>query len=102
VSLVTDIILITAVGDSVSDGESETEAMLEVQSWLGRGNYGQLVAVDKWAGGNKAMQAEVWMGAFNYFKLEEFVAFVKSQKWESPDRVQVLTQREEDAVFAIQ
>jgi hypothetical protein len=56
----------------------------------------RFVAVDEKAGGGKAMQANVALGAFNYFELDEFLVFLDTIEWERPEAVKVFVQEEHD------
>jgi hypothetical protein len=53
-----------------------------IQDWLRVENKPPLARVNELCGGNKAMQCDVWGGAFNYLDDREFILFVKSLPWE--------------------
>ena len=66
----------------------EDGPMQEVQKWLTEENqYGPLVEVSDHAGGHKALQCQLWVGAFNYLDIDEFVRVVFAQPWKYPEHV---------------
>lgn len=52
-----------------------------------------------WHGGTKALECYVFVAAFNYLGLKEFVKHLRSIKWDAPSRVQLFVQEQEDDVF---
>ena len=89
-SHVTDVLLLASLEDS---------GVQKVQQWLEENKWPKLVEISDHAGGNKAMQCEVWAAAINYFDIEAFAAAVKSIEWEYPDSVQLLVKDEHDEWF---
>jgi hypothetical protein len=57
--------------------------------------------VSEHAGGTKAMEAEVWLGAFNYLDLEDFLERVRLTDFEYPDDVRILVQEQDDDHFRL-
>lgn len=60
-----------------------------------------LIKVDRYAGGNKAVQADVYMGAFNYLTRQDVLAILAAAPWDASDRadVRVAIQEERDDAF---
>lgn len=85
-SVVTDVILITAVDE---DNEKGIVARLFLER------------VDHPAGGNKAMQCGVYMGAFNHLVIERFIQNVRALKWHDRECVQLMVKEEDDNQFRI-
>lgn len=79
---------------------SESRALAPVQRWLDNANMGQLTKIDRYAGGKKYMEANVWAGAFNYLDVPAFVEVVKAQRWLDPECVQLLIQEQSDCWFS--
>ena len=74
----------------------ETAAMRDAQYWLKEQGYPRgLVFVNDQAGGNKALQVDVWVGAFNYFPTEGFIRMLRAQKWEWLSHVAAFVEEEE-------
>ena len=91
-SEVTDIILITFIGDGAEkDGEHPNADIL----WT------RLKKVDDLAGGNKCMQCDVFMAAENHLDQQAFLKRFHAVKWESPERVQLLLKGEHDERFTL-
>jgi len=82
-SVVTDIILVTAIEDGAYRPSFD------------------LVKVDQYAGGGKAVQCDVFMSAVNYLVLEDLLDWFKSVRWEYPEQVQLFVKGEHDDKFAV-
>jgi hypothetical protein len=54
-----------------------------------------------WYGGSKYFEANLYLGAFNYLLLNEFVEHLRSVSWQSPEDVQVIVMEQEDERFRI-
>ena len=91
-SYVADVVLLAGIRDS---------GVAEIQGWLKANDWPQLVEISDHAGGNKAMQCEVWAAAINYFDIEGFSKMVHAAQWESPESVQLLIKDEEDDSFVL-
>ena len=95
-SYVQNIIVITAYEDTV---------VQELDAWLVEEQQiaprSALVQVDQYAGGIKAFEADVWVGACNYLKIDAFVKFVKRLKVKScyPESFQVFLRDEDEDNF---
>ena len=74
----------------------EDECVAGVQEWLLDNRKGPLVRVNEHAGGEKALQCDVWVGAYNYLDVDGFLYVVRSREWEYPENVVVMIQNEHD------
>lgn len=74
-SKVTDVVILAPLS------AERSPAMSAINAWLDERHYGQLVEVSDHAGGTKAMQARVYLGAFNYIDVAAFTAMVKGAPW---------------------
>ena len=54
-----------------------------------------------WYGGTRFLEAEIYIGAFNYFPLKDFINHLKQIKWENPNSVQLIVKEENDEKFRI-
>jgi hypothetical protein len=59
-----------------------------------------LARIHEHAGGPKYLEAEVWVGAFNYLPMPDFVAHLKSLAWDSPAEVQLLVRGQEAELWS--
>jgi hypothetical protein len=62
----------------------EEKSLGKIQTWLEDNCDGfklQRISMEG-AGGSKGWGSEVWAAAFNHFRNEEFVNFVKQLRWE--------------------
>jgi hypothetical protein len=50
-------------------------------------------------GGTRCLETPLWVGAFNYLDVLEFVKHLRAYPWRYPERVQLLAQGDEDDVF---
>ena len=92
-SKVTDVAILTPLPHS----DQESPAIAVINAWLDEHHYGQLVEVSDHAGGKRAMQAQVYLGAFNYLDVPAFIATVKGAPWHRWDqgRVRLMVHEEE-------
>ena len=100
-SVVTDVILTCALGEE-ADGPDyfSCPAVEKINEWLVKERYGMLRRVDDEAGGNKVMQAVVYLGAFNYLDVDCFIKQLKEAPWELPESVRVFIKREQEEFFS--
>jgi hypothetical protein len=55
-----------------------------------------------WYGGNKFLEVNLFIGAYNYFNLENFLMFCKQEiNWEMPESVQIFVKEQDDLRFRI-
>jgi protein associated with RNAse G/E len=54
-----------------------------------------------WYGGTKMLEANLYVGAFNYLDLDEFITHLEKIRWEYPEEVQVIVKEQEDDLFRI-
>lgn len=97
-SIVTDVIL-TAHCVEDTEVEGKYPAIDVINAWLTIGGWGKLERVDQHAGGRKAMQAVVFMGAFNMLDLERLMGQIAGAPWVSPEDVRVFVHEEGDDAF---
>lgn len=102
-SVVTDIILVTAVDDRTTCREepSATKFNSAIAARVCVGLEQALQQVDGHAGGNKAVQCDVFMAAINYLDRDALLTEFRKMKWESPECVQLMLKGEHDDVFTI-
>lgn len=62
--------------------------------------YGFFVNVTKYATSYKAVEAQVWLGAFNYLDLRVFLNAVHAVPWEDPEDLRIFIQRQCDNSFS--
>lgn len=95
-SVVTNVILITAVSD----------LNLDHLAIPGLDGF-YLVSVDTpslprgWYGGSKMLECTVYIGAFNHLDLDAFLLWVSRLPFEFPSRVQLLYKEEDDLIFTL-
>ncbi len=78
------------------------EALDNIGGWLEERELGKLDALSTHVkSGGKAMQCYVYGGAFNFMKVDEFIAMVLSQPWKQPESVMLLTKDEDQEFFAV-
>lgn len=101
-SKVTDILLCTAIDDgSRGDGEHPNADLLT--AWLVEqyGPASTLNKLDHMAGGNKAMQCDVFGVAINCCNTKSLISKFRSIKWEWPERAQLLVREDGDGAFVV-
>lgn len=99
-SVVTDIILVTGIDDGGAEDEHPNADRLS--AYLEREHNGHhLLKTDGHAGGNKAMQCDVFMAAINFLDHDAFVEWFRSIEWESPEKAQLMLKCEDCDRFEI-
>ena len=93
-SVVTNVIL---TGFSLIRGTS----IAPLQKWMVDRGYGAWLPVHDEAHGDKYLEMDVLVGAFNYFPTEEFVELVFSIPWDNPETVQLLICEQHEYKFKI-
>lgn len=97
-SHVTGVILtISLLEEGEYDGDFP--AIDAVNAWLGLRAHGEIKRVDFFSGGKKAMQAAVFMGAFNYLNIKEFLSAVADAPWVNRDGLAIFVKDEHDERF---
>lgn len=54
------------------------------------------IAVHQHGTTGKAMQADVYLAAYNYLNLDQFIAAVEQAKWDAPEQVRLFVNGEYD------
>lgn len=101
-SNVTNIILATQLGE-------DKEYLLEKFSgYNANGLPFNLQSIDSdhlpkaWYGGSKMMEANVFLGAFNYLDLDSLIVYLKEEiQWNDPMSVQLIVKKQDDYKFQI-
>ena len=101
-SEVTDILLCTAICDG-SAVDDEHPSADRLSAWLTQrhGPACALKKIDGYAGGNKAMQADVYGVAVNWCDVEGLVEAFLAIPWEHRESAQLLVKRENDEAFQV-
>ena len=92
-SQVTDIILITGIDDGGREDCHPNVNILTTETDVG------FVKVSDTTGGNKHMQADIFLSAMNYLDKDNFINIYRSIDWEYPECVQLYLKREYDDIF---
>jgi len=110
-SWITDVLLLAGTeeiwgieDDEGNEIEPETNPFEEINRWLqSQGVAVGLVDLSHHAfrAGNKAMQALVYGGAFNFLDEDGFLKVVRQQRWLSPHNVQLLMKSEMEERFTM-
>lgn len=56
--------------------------------------------VSRYAHGSKEVEADIWIAAYNYLDLDQFMSIVSICDWESPEDVRVFVQDQDDNHFS--
>jgi hypothetical protein len=103
-SVVTNLIL------SFSSLEQVETRMKDINCFPYNGGQLNLVSIDYnkdkekstvWYGGNKFFEGNIFIGAYNHFNTDEFVAYLKQINWEAPELVQLIVKEDWDEKFRI-
>lgn len=103
-SIVTDVILVTAICDGAMGKDDSHPSVDQLNRWLagstGR-SFNQLVRVDQHAGGSKAMQCDVWMAGINMLDEDALVEAFLAIDWQDPDSAQLMLKSEQADRFRV-
>jgi len=101
-SLVTDILLCTAIEDGAQADDQHPNAEA-LSAWLVQrhGPACQLKQLDGYAGGNKVMQADVFGAAVNYCDTEGLLSAFRAIPWQRPECAQLLVKEEHWDAFRL-
>jgi len=89
------------------DAEPEGGKRVEVNEFFEQSDKLGLISLDNpalprgWYGGDKMLEAQIYVGAFNYLDLEGFLEHVRGLAWQKDDSVQVFVKKQEEDVFRI-
>jgi hypothetical protein len=102
-SYVTNVLLLFSLEENLIEGEFREKAPVigGVNGWLEEHAFAGMENLSVHAGREKAMQANIYGGAYNYFDVDEFAEFLKEQSWRAPHSVQLLVKCEEDGKFSL-
>ena len=102
-SRVTNLLLhINALETAPASGK-----ILEVNQFFERNDKHGLVSLDAsslprgWYGGDKMLEANLYVGAFNFLDLEAFLEHIRSLAWQEGDQVQAIVMKQEEDKFHI-
>ncbi len=101
----TDVLLIVNLEErkNIDGTYNETcEALDNINDWFVKMGHADLDVLSQGIqSAGYMLQCDVYGGAFNLLKIDEFVLLVLSQKWKRPDSVMLLIKDEEQAVFTV-
>jgi len=98
-SEVTNLIL------TCSSAEKEIVIRNEIEKFKNRNLSISIVSVDNdmlpkgWYGGTKYLESIIFLGAYNYLDLENFIKHLKLIQWEYPESVQLIVRKENEDRF---
>lgn len=86
--------------------EDEDERIKEVNAFFDEDDN-PLVGLNEqplppgWYGGTKYLECNLYVGAFNYFQLDDFLKHLQTIKWRAPEDVQLFIKDQDDYKFRI-
>lgn len=101
-SKVTNIIIATSISEDITYLENK------FKEFSVNGQQYRLVSADSdhlpraWYGGSKLLEANIFIGAYNYLDLEALIFFMKGHiQWQLPQSVQLIVKEHDDTKFRI-
>ena len=98
-SKVTNLILIFSPGENRKEKEKQLDKYSQHYEGFNIVSVENYRLPRNWYGGNKNLESNVFIGAYNNFDLDRFVSFLREISWENPEDVQIVVKEEEDFVF---
>ncbi|MFH1739631.1 MAG: hypothetical protein ABIH23_11535 [bacterium] len=77
----------------------ESEYVDAINGWLKENGFGTFREISEYCGGGKALQADLWVGAFNYLDVDGLVSFCRNLKWPEDATPQLFIKNENDDYF---
>ena len=96
---VTDIILIIAIDDGDLNGDLKN--IDTINNYLISSYKSFMEKVDSFAGGNKAVQCDVYMAAINYLNKEDLISKFLDINWDYKECAQLMLKGEHDNKFKL-
>ena len=87
--------------------EDEKAKIQEVNAYFEQRQVRPLISLDDehlprgWYGGDKYLECRLYVGAFNYLYLDEFIEHLKTITWEEPEALQLMVKEERDDLFQV-
>jgi hypothetical protein len=101
VSVVTSLLMSVGREDARAGAMEEVNRYFEERDQRGLVSLSDPALPRAWYGGTKYMEADVYVGAFDYLNLERFLGHVRGVAWREPERVQLIVKEQEDYKFRI-
>ena len=99
-SILSSVILTHSALEDRPDEERVFPVMERLTAQLDRpGVEGRFAKVDAYAGGRDVMQADVYLGTFNYLLPDKLVQAIESVPWLRPSEVQLFLMGPDDSRF---
>ncbi|QKG56237.1 hypothetical protein GKZ68_06005 [Hymenobacter sp. BRD128] len=92
---------------SFSVSEEEQTIASQLNSYPNKERGFLLVSIDDdrlprgWYGGSKMMETRIYLGAYNYLDVDDFINYLRSIEWESPEEVQLFTKGQYEDKFTV-
>ena len=104
-SWVTNLMLHISVAEEAEERLEEVNHFFEEMPHAVTGEVEEeppLVSVESlWEGKGRDFETNVYIGAYNYFPLEKFLAHLRNIAWEEPQYIQLFVQDQEDMEFQV-
>lgn len=100
-SYVTNVILYIGILNDVDAKIKEVNAYFEDDSFNGLVSVEDEKLPNGWYGGSKYLECDLFIGAFNYLNLRNFINHLKSIEWDLDSPVQLIVLDEDDIRFKI-
>ena len=78
--------------------DDEATAIDAINAWLEERNQPPLAEISDHAAGRKAMQVNLFAGAYNWLDEDAFIKFVMQQDWDEPEELALVVTPEEGEV----
>ena len=98
---ITNVILITTHNDGAKKDGNQPNIYSLNEYLMNQGYLPALAKVDCHAGGNKPMESDVWIGAFDQFDIEAFKDVFESIEWENPEYLQLMIRGPRERQFQV-
>jgi hypothetical protein len=99
-AIITNVILTHGALEDRPGEEREFPIIEKLNALLDRpGLEGRFAKVDRYAGGRHDMEADVYLGTFDYLIPEKLVQAVESLPWGRPSEVQLFLMGQNDSRF---
>lgn len=102
-SVVTNVILTFAVIEDADERMAEVNAFEGFAGGLGFNrriqSRGDVDPINLYIGGGRNTEARIYIGAFNYLIVDEFIEHVRAANWKHPEHVRLYINEQDDEAF---
>lgn len=104
-SHITNVILTFSImedfHDTFDDGEAIYDLMNSINTWLSENGHRSFGHSAGRVSGDRYLETPLYIAAFNYLRIDAFMAMLSSLPWKEPENVQLFIEDQDDDKFQL-